>query len=289
MTEKREVVETMVKEGYPIMKVCDMLGLSRSTYYYQPVQADENGLQSAIEELAGQYPTYGTRRITHQLRRPPYRIHVNRKRVQRVMAEQKLLRPQKRYQKRTTDSQHPYPRYRNLVKDLEICYPDQVWVSDVTYIRLQQDFVYLAIIMDVYTRVIRGWHLSRSLDQALTLTALRRALVDHAPAIHHSDQGVQYAAHEYIDLLADYQVQISMADQGEAWQNGYAERLMRTIKEEEVYLSDYQDYADAYRQIGQFLEDVYNHKRIHSALGYLTPVEFEIQWQARQLTLEGVH
>lgn len=150
------------EEGYPIQTVCELLGLTRSTYYYQPVQADEVELREAIEDLAGQFPTYGTRRITHQLRRSPYEIHVNRKRVRRVMAEKKLLRPQKRHKKRTTDSQHPYPRYSNLVKDLEITFPDQVWVSDVTYIRLKNDFVYLAIIMDVFTRALRGWCLSRT-------------------------------------------------------------------------------------------------------------------------------
>ena len=166
--------------------------------------------------------------------------------------------------------------------DLSITYPNQVWVSDITYIRLRQDFVYLAVVMDVFTRAIRGWHLHRWLDQTLTLTALRQALVSHTPAIHHSDQGVQYAAHEYIHLLRRHDVQISMADKGEAWQNGYAERLVRTIKEEEVYLSDYHGFADAYAQIGQFIEQVYQHKRIHSALGYLTPAEFEANWKQQQ-------
>jgi len=282
VSQKREVVETMVTEGYPIAQVCDLLGLSRSTYYYQPVQADESELQCAIEDLAGQYPTYGTRRITHQLRRSPYRIHVNRKRVQRVMAEQKLLRPQKQRKKRTTDSQHPYPRYQNLVKDLEIRYPDQVWVSDVTYIRLQHDFVYLAIIMDVFTRALRGWCLSRRLDQELTLTALKASLIKNKPDIHHSDQGVQYAAHAYIDLLKAHDIQISMAAVGQAEENGYAERVIRTIKEEEVDLSEYLDFADAAHQIGHFIEDVYMTKRIHSSLGYLTPAEFELAFRLAQ-------
>jgi transposase InsO family protein len=170
--------------------------------------------------------------------------------------------------------------------DLSITYPNQVWVSDITYIRLRQDFVYLAVVMDVFTRAIRGWHLHRWLDQTLTLTALRQALVSHTPAIHHSDQGVQYAAHEYVLLLRRHDVQISMADVGKAWQNGYAERpgalWARTIKEEEVDLSDYHDFADAYAQIGQFIEQVYQRKRIHSALGYLTPAEFEVNWKQQQ-------
>ena len=138
------------QEGYSIRVACEVAELSRSSYYYRASEVEEGKLETAIQEIAGQFPTYGTRRVTHQLRRMPYQIHVNRKRVQRIMAQKKLLRPVKRSKKRTTDSQHPYPRYRNLVKDLEIRYPDQVWVSDVTYIRLQHNFVYLAIIMDVF-------------------------------------------------------------------------------------------------------------------------------------------
>jgi transposase InsO family protein len=268
------------EESYPVQAGCDLLGLAPSTYYYQPVLSDESELETAIEAIAGQYPTYGTRRVTHQLRRAPYCLQVNRKRVQRVMRQKDLLRPVKRRKKRTTDSQHPYPRYPNLVKQLEIVHPDQVWACDLTYVRLQQDFVYLAILLDVFTRAIRGWCLSRILDQELTLTALRRALRAGQPEIHHSDQGVQYAAYDYIDLLQVHGIQISMAAVGKAEENGYAERLMRTIKEEEVDLSEYQDYHDAYRQIGRFLEDVYMRKRVHSSLNYLTPAEFESHWSS---------
>lgn len=270
------------QEGYTIRAACEVTELPRSSYYYRASETEESQLETAIEEIAGQFPTYGTRRVTHQLRRSPYNIYVNRKRVQRIMAQKKLLRPVKRSKKRTTDSQHPYPRYRNLVKDLEICYPDQVWVSDVTYIRLQHDFVYLAIIMDVFTRALRGWCLSRTLDQELTLTALKASLIKNKPDIHHSDQGVQYAAHAYIDLLKSHDIQISMAAVGKAEENGYAERVIRTIKEEEVDLSEYLDFADAARQIGHFIEDVYMTKRIHSSLGYLTPAEFELAFRLAQ-------
>jgi putative transposase len=265
-------------EGYPITAGCELLDLPRSTYYYPPVQTDESAIEAAIDEIAGQFPTYGTRRVTHQLRRSPHEILVNRKRVRRIMAQKGLLRPVKRPKKRTTDSEHPYPRYPNLVKELEITYPDQVWVSDITYIRLEREFVYLAIILDVFTRAIRGWCLSRLLDQELTLTALRVALGYRRPEIHHSDQGVQYAAYAYVNLLKDHGSQISMAAVGKAEENGYAERFMRTIKEEEVDLSDYQDFRDASSQIGRFIEDVYMTKRIHSALGYLTPAEYESAW-----------
>jgi putative transposase len=271
---------------YPVAALCQLLDLPRSSYYYQPVERDDALLRQAIESIAAEFPTYGSRRITQQLRRPPYQMVVNRKQIQRLMGEMGLKRPLKRGKQRTTNSVHGYPRFPNLVMDLSITYPNQVWVSDITYVRLRQDFVYLAVVMDVFTRAIRGWHLHRWLDQTLTLTALRQALVSHTPAIHHSDQGVQYAAHEYVLLLRRHDVQISMADVGKAWQNGYAERLMRTIKEEEVYLADYHDFADAYAQIGQFIEQVYQRKRIGyplgAALGYLTPAEFEVNWKQQQ-------
>ena len=274
--QKRGIVEKLTEAGYSVQKSCQVAELSRSSYYYQAVKVTAKELEKAIIEIAGQFPTYGTRRVTHQLRRSPYKMHVNRKRIQRIMAEKELLRPVNRPKKRTTNSQHPYPRYANRVKNLPVTCPDQVWVSDVTYIRLRNEFVYLAIIMDVYTRGMRGWCLSRILDQELTLTALRAALTVAVPSIHHSDQGIQYAAHNYIDLLRQHQIQISMAAIGKAEENGYAERVIRTIKEEEVDLSEYLDYADATYQIGHFIEDGYMTKRIHSALGYLTPAAFEL-------------
>ena len=152
---------------------------------------------------------------------------------------------------------------------------------DVTYIRLGQGFVFLAIVLDVFTRAVRGWHLSTACDTELTLAALRMGLADRVPLIHHSDQGGNYAAHAYIDELRKYPIHISMAAVGKPEDNGYAERFMRTIKEEEVDLSDYRDFADAQKQIERFVQDVYNHKRIHSALGYLTPTEFEAVWRSR--------
>ena len=277
MATKRALVQQLATE-YPTAWLCATLELPRSTYYYQAQRvADDSLLKTQLQALAGRWPTYGYRRLTVQLRRD-YQRRVNSKRVRRLMAELELhgQRPQRR--RRTTNSEHPFPRYPNLVLELEVVRPDQVWVADITYVRLRDEFVYLAVLMDVFTRSIRGWCLGRSLSQELTLTVLQHALQRCQPEIHHSDQGVQYAATAYVDLLGAHQVQISMAEVGEAWQNGYAERLMRTIKEEEVDLSDYQNYAEAYQQIGQFLEDVYMHKRIHSALGYLTPVEFETHY-----------
>ena len=274
-------------EGYPLTAACELVELPRSSYYYQPVKREEQDLEKAIEAVTGKYPTYGTRRVSQQLRRPPHRMLVNRKRAQRIMREKRLLISLKRVKRRTTNSEHPYPRYSNLVADLEITHPEHVWVSDITFIRLLHGFVYLAIILDVFTRSIRGWCLSHSLDQELTLTALRGALVIGVPEIHHSDQGVQYAAYAYTGLLKAHGVQISMAAVGKAEENGYAERLMRTIKEEEVDLAEYLDFEDACQQIGQFIEDVYNKKRIHSALGYLTPAEFELAyWLTQTVAVE---
>jgi len=273
-------------EAYPVTAVCEVLDLSRSSYYYQPVAKDERELKAAIEKVAGEWPTYGYRRVTGQLKREQW--PVNHKRVARLMGEMGLQMQPARKQPWTTNSKHGWPRFPNLVLELEVTYPDQVWVGDITYVHLRRDFVFLAILMDVFTRGIRGWHLSRGLDQTLTLTALKRALTRGQPTIHHSDQGLQYAAGDYVQLLQDAGTAMSMTDVGAAWQNGYAERLIRTIKEEEVYLSDYQDYHDAYQQIGRFLDDVYMHKRIHSSLGYLTPAEFEAQWLAEQTMMATI-
>ncbi len=273
-------MKSLVQEhGYPVEFACEVLELARSSYYYHCRRTADPQLEAHVAEVLGQFPTYGTRRVTHQLRRLPYRECVNRKHIQRVMRQKGWLQTQKRCKQRTTNSQHPYPRYPNLVKDLPVTFPDQVWVSDTTYIRLGVEFVFLAIILDVFTRLIRGWGLSRSLDQQLSLAALHMALAKRTPQIHHSDQGSEYAAYAYVALLKEQSVQISMATVGQAEENGYAERFMRTVKEEEVDLSEYRDFADAQSQIGQFIEDVYNTKRIHSSLGYLTPVEFEAEYR----------
>jgi putative transposase len=274
-------VIAQLSEDYPVQMICAVLGLPRSSYYYQPHPRDDQVAKDALDRVAAKWTTYGYRRLTVQLQRDE-KLVVNSKRVRRLMKLLNLSRKHKRKAHRTTNSQHAFPRYPNLVQDLDIVRPDQVWVADITYIRLKTECVYLAVIMDVFTRSIRGWHLSRNIDQDLTVTALKKGLDHRTPEIHHSDQGVQYAATAYTDLLNADQVKISMAEVGEATQNGYAERLIRTIKEEEVDLSDYEDYLDALHQIGQFLEDVYMHKRIHSSLGYLTPVEFEDQWSAQQ-------
>jgi len=264
---------------YPLKLLCETLESNRSSLYYKPQPRGDAQLKEAIGGVIEKWPTYGYRRVTAQLRRQGY--EVNHKRVLRLMRQMGLTERPPARKVRTTDSEHPFPRYPNLVEDLTICRPEQVWVADITYVRVQLEELYLAILMDVYTRRLRGWNLARGLDASLTLGALRKALRHGTPEIHHSDQGVQYACQDYIDALPPG-VEISMAEVGEAWQNGYAERAIRTIKEECISLEEYRDYADAHRRIGPFLEEVYNHKRIHSALGYLTPAEFEADYYERQ-------
>jgi transposase InsO family protein len=209
-------------------------------------------------------------------------VLVNHKRVLRLMRDGCLLVQVRQYC-RTTNSRHGYGRYPNLIKTLEIVRPDQVWCADLTYIRLEREFIYLAVILDVFTRAIRGWELAHHLSEELSTAALERALERHRPEIHHSDQGVQNAATGYIQQLEAAHVQISMAAVGRPTENAYVERLMRTLKEEEVYLHEYRDLEDARRHIRHFLDEVYMHKRVHSALGYVPPAEYEAQWYTEHL------
>lgn len=190
-----------LQTDYPVKTICEVLNLARSTFYHTAAAVKDGDLRAVLLDLAGQYPTYGYRRLSALLKRTGWTA--NRKRVQRIMLEMGLQRPVKRRTTRTTHSQHDFPRYPNRVVDLKPSRPDEVWVADITYVRLAHDFVYLAVIMDVFTRAVRGWQLSRSLDRELTLTALRRALAKRVPHIHHSDQGVQYACGDYTDLLTE--------------------------------------------------------------------------------------
>jgi putative transposase len=260
---------------------CGGLEVARSSVDYQAVVAkSEDGVKSEIASLAAEQPTDGYGRIT-ALRHREGQV-VNNKRVRRLMRAMGLAAQCPRKRCRTTNSNHELPGYPNRVEGLVIERPDQLWVGDMTSVKLGSEFVYLAVLMDVLTRSIRGWQLARSMEVELTIVALKRALAKGRPEIHHSDQGVQYAAKEYTKLLEEEGIEISMAEVGEPTQNGYAERLMRTIKEEEVELSEYRNFEEAYREIGKFLDDVYTKKRIHSSLGYLTPMEFENQWREQQ-------
>jgi transposase InsO family protein len=275
--KKREII-TELSEQYPTRLVCEVLEIAPSSYYYQSQGEDDLTLLQWIEGVIIEFPRYGYRRVTAQLRRQGHLV--NHKRVLRVMRENDLISAVKG-RPRTTDSQHGYGRYKNLIRDLIPQFPNHIWCADITYVQLQREYIYLAIILDLYTRSLRGWNLGRRLDSGLALQALEKALKRSKPLIHHSDQGIQYAAHNYVDRLQELGTQISMSRKGMPGDNPYAERVIRTIKEEEVYLADYQSFADAQAQIGHFIEDVYQTKRIHSSLGYLTPAEFESAYWER--------
>ena len=260
--------------------------LPRSSFYYQPktqeISPEDRALEKRIEEITEEFTKYGYRKVTRQLHREGN--PVNHKKVHRIMREKGLLvKPSRRFVK-TTDSNHPYPVYPNLIKDRLVTDINQVWVADITYIRIVTAFVYLAVILDLYSRKAIGYAISRQIDTNLSLAALRMAVQNRNPppgVIHHSDQGVQYAAHDYIDELRNCKFQISMSRKGNPYDNAFAESFMKTIKTEEVYLWEYQTLEDVLTRIPYFIEDVYNQKRLHASLGYLPPSEFE----ARSKTL----
>jgi transposase InsO family protein len=235
-------------------------------------------LRDAIQKLAVEMPAYGYRRITAALRRADW--VVNHKRVLRLMRADNLLCLRRRAFVRTTDSDHALRVYPNLARDLQVDGLNQLWVADITYIRLWLEFVYLAVILDAFSRRVIGWALGRTLEAELAVDALRMALAGGRVApglVHHSDRGVQYASGAYIELLTEHSILISMSRRGNPYDNAQAESFMKTLKYEEVYRTEYLDFADARRRIGKFIESVYNEKRLHSALGYLPPTEFEQQ------------
>lgn len=266
------------------------MDLARSTYYYRSQtspakQEEDRRISVRLEQLAREFSRYGIRRMTAQLKTEGF--EVNRKRVYRLMQERKILcRVKKRFIV-TTDSRHAYERYPNLYENVIPDRLDQIWVADITYVRLPRGHVLLAVILDACSRRALGWALSETPDATLTLRALEMALRRRKPAsgcIHHSDQGVQYACHAYTDLLQQHGFRISMSRKGNPYDNAQAESFFATLKKEEVYLSNYETIEEARIRIPRFLDDVYNRKRLHSALGYLSPVAFEHQQnQARPM------
>ena len=266
-----------------IEEACGAAQVSRAGYYrffdeHAPRQA-ETELRDRIQRVALKNRCYGYRRVVAELRLQG--ILVNHKRVLRVMREDNLLSLRKRKFVVTTDSSHGRPVYPNLIAGLELTAPNQVWVADITYIRLREEFIFLAVVLDAFSRRVVGWELGESLQVALAIRALNRALADRAVPvgiIHHSDQGVQYASTDLVDRLLELGFQISMSRKGAPWENGRAESFIKTLKAEEVSLKQYRDIEQARRSIGHFLEEVYNQRRLHSALGYLPPAAFEIRF-----------
>jgi transposase InsO family protein len=238
------------------------------------VHHDESAVLSAIEQVLMRHPWFGYRRVVAQLQRDG--TQVGETVVRRLLKILGHSRSVGQVRVQTTDSKHLYTRYTNLIRGLKVKAPNQVWMADITYIRLGIRFIYLAVILDAYSRAVRGWAVSRSLSQDLTLDALKMALSKGTPLLFHSDQGSQYSAWLHTDRLEAAGVRISMSDKGKPMQNGIAERFMRTLKEEHVDYADYSDFPDAMRQIADWLEVVYNTQRIHSALDYATPAEFEM-------------
>lgn len=241
-------------------------------------------LRDAIQKLALKMPAYGYRRVTAALRAAGW--VVNHKRVLRLMRADNLLCLRKKAFVRTTDSDHELRIYPNLAREMKVTGLNQLWVADLTYIRLRFEFVYLAVILDAFSRRVIGWALGRTLEAKLALAALRMAIARGRVTpgvVHHSDRGVQYASHEYVELLTKHGIVISMSRRGNPYDNAHAESFIKTLKYEEVYRAEYLDFADARSGIGKFIERVYNQKRLHSALGYLPPAEFERQ----QLLFQG--
>ena len=260
-----------------------MMELNKSTYYYQPkvsrVERDkcDADLRDKIEYLQAEFSCYGYRTIRQQLLRQ-YGMVVNGKRLLRIMRKYNLFHEVKQRFINTTDSNHGHPVYPNLLKGREVTGINQVFVSDITYIRIMTGFVYLAVILDIYSRRVVGWALSKRIDHKLTLAALNMAIALRNPpagVIHHSDRGVQYACGEYVKQLKESKFKISMSRVGNPYDNAFAESFMKTLKKEEVYLWGYESFIDVVERVPQFIEKVYNRKRIHSGINYLPPVEFE--------------
>ena len=267
--------------GLTIARMVELGGLSRASFYRYEEDAAERpdrdmDLRDAIQRIALEWPSYGRPRITAALRREGWAV--NPKRVYRLLREDNLLCIRKRKFVVTTDSNHTRRVYPNLAGQMSLSGMDQLWVADITYIRLEAEFVYLAVVIDAFSRRVIGWALDRSVEDDLTLAALRMALELRRPpagCVHHSDRGSQYASGDYTDLLKTHRCEISMSHKSSPWENAGCESWMKTLKYEEVYRQEYRTLGEARASIARFIDEVYNQKRLHSALGYRPPVEFE--------------
>lgn len=259
---------------------CRIAGVSPSAFYGRrhghPEASQDDALLEQIRVVLTEFSAYGYRRVTEELHRRGHAV--NRKCIQRLMRLHHLQRKQKRRFVRTTDSRHSLPVYPNLISGIRLARPNHVWAADITYVRLLHGFVYVAVILDLFSRKVLGWALSRSLKAQVAVDALQMALltrtVEHG-LIHHSDRGVQYAARNYVQILEQHGIAISMSRKGNPYDNATVESFMKTLKTEEVYLNEYDHEIDARMNIGRFIETMYNHKRLHSSLGYCSPDEFE--------------
>jgi putative transposase len=264
---------------FPVLRVCSLLAVPRSSLYRARsghVRGNDAELVEQIEALALEFPSCGSRGLTAHLRRQGYRV--GRKLVQRLMREHSLLCQIKRRWVKTTDSGHGLRKYPNLAKGIAVSGPNQVWHSDITYIRLPRGFCYLAVVLDAYSRKVVGWSMSMNIDAALALSALRSAIAQRQPPsgwIHHSDQGVQYACRGYVDAVQTAGGSLSMSSKASPYDNAKAESFFATLKKEEVYLEEYLTFEHAQSRIGHFIDQVYNRRRLHSVLGYASPEELE--------------
>jgi transposase InsO family protein len=267
-----------------ISGLCAAVGISPASFYrYRQAPVHSAGqkrrepeTRQAIQEVALEMPCYGHRPMTAELQRRG--LAVGRDRVLRYMREDNLLCRPRRAFVATTDSNHTLKVFPNLARDLAVIGIDQLWVADITYIKLRRECVFLAVVLDAFSRRVIGWALERHMMTELTITALQMALKNRQVTprlVHHSDRGVQYASADYVSLLVKHQIRISMSRKANPYDNAQAERFMRTVKYEEVYMADYQTWTEARASIRRFIEEVYNRKRLHSALGYRPPVEFE--------------
>jgi len=263
-----------------VVRMCRMAGVSRAGFYRyrKPAQKQEQdlNLRDEIQRIALEMPCYGRRRITAELRAGGW--EVNHKRVNRIMREDNLLCLRRRKFVVTTDSDHNHRIYRNVAAEMKLTGLNQLWVADITYIRLETEFVYLAVILDAFSRRVVGWALDRTLEAKLAIQALRQAVGQRCPQpglVHHSDRGVQYACGDYTDVLKAHGITISMSRRGNPYDNAACESFMKTLKYEEVYRQEYRSVMDARASIEHFIDGVYNAKRLHSALRYRSPEEFE--------------